>query len=313
LRHLFTALALCAAASLASGCALRAGDGPVDPAGSPPEALPADSLETHIEKVRHLSARPAVKATTPAKLEQQDRELAAALLQLSLAPTGDHHRLVAERYRALGVPDAAYQHFSRAVAMNRRDARAHDGLARVWRDWGLPGLALGDAHRAVFYAPSSAAAYNTMGTVLQAIGQPEAARQAYERAAGLDPGAVYAVSNLCYLWFLRGEFDRAVTTCRSALAVDPTFTAARHNLALAHAGAGRFELARTEFMNGGEEALGLFNMGIVHMAGRNYATAADAFDAASRLDPLLNIARERAKQARRLERDAGREPIGDKK
>jgi Flp pilus assembly protein TadD len=197
--------------------------------------------------------------------------------------------------------------------MNAQDAAAHDGLARIWRDWGFPHLALGDAHRAVFYAPSSAAAHNTMGTIFQALGQHTLARKAYERATTLEPRAVYALSNLCYLSFLHGEFDRAVTTCRSALTIDPEFMAARNNLALAHAAAGRFELARAEFMDAGDEAIGFFNIGIVHMAVRDYVRAAQAFDAASRQDPTMAIARERAAQARQLGQNAARETTGDPK
>lgn len=311
MRPLLAAIVISVAGSLASGCALRGGDAGYPPASTAPEPRAADSLESHIERVRHLSARPAGQAGSLPRIEQQDKELAAALQHLSLSNTGERHRAVAERYRALGVPDMAYRHFSRAIAMNARDAAAHDGLARVWRDWGLPGLALGDAHRALYYAPSSAAAHNTMGTVLQALGQHEQARSAYERASRLEPSAVYALSNLCYLSFLQGDFGRAVTTCRSALAVDPGFTAARNNLALAHAAAGRLDLARTEFMDAGDEALGFFNMGIVHMAVRDYPRAVAAFDAASRSNPLMAVARERAVQARQLARHAVLEIIGD--
>ena len=89
--------------------------------------------------------------------------------------------------------------------------------------------------------------------------------------------------------------------------------AARHNLALAYAGSGQLDRARAEFMVAGDEALGLFNMGIVHMARRNYAKATAAFDAASRANPEMDIARDRAKQARYLQQAAGREAIGDQK
>jgi hypothetical protein len=43
-------------------------------------------------------------------------------------------------------------------------------------------------------------------------------------------------------------------------------------------------------------------MGIIHMAVQDYSRAATAFDAASRANPLMNIARERAAYARELKR-----------
>lgn len=289
-----------------SGCALRTAEREVRPAAAvDAAAAPADSLGTFMEKVRSLSARPANPAAGIATIEQQDTGLAAALMRLALRPTAEGHRAVAERYRALGIPDAAYRHYNRARLLDPQDAAAHDGLARVWRDWGFPDLALGDAHRAVYFAPASAAAHNTMGTVFQALGQHTAAQAAYERATQLEPAAAYALSNLCYLSFLNGELDRAAATCRSALAVDPAFMAARHNLALTHAASGRLDLARAAFLDAGEESLAFFNMGIVHMARRDYAAAATAFTAASRANPRMNIARERARQARDLGHAAG--------
>ena len=296
-------------AALASGCALGART--ATPAA--PSAPPAETLETHIEKVRYLSSRPLVKEQSLTSVERQDRALAAALQQLEMAPSAARLRAVAERYRMLGVLDASYAHYNRAVKLDPRDAAGYDGLARIWRDWGLPAIALTDAHRAIFHAPRSAAAHNTLGTVFQALGQTANARQAYGRARTLDPGAAYATSNLCYLSFLEGDFERAGTLCQSALAVDPGFTAARHNLALVHAATGRLDLARRAFMDAGDEAVASFNMGIVHMAARNYATAAASFDAASRANPTMNVARERAQQARVFQRNAAREALRDQK
>ncbi len=311
--RVLTLLALGVVGALTSGCALRSQEAGRRSVSSSSDVQHQDSLEDHIERVRHLSARPVAKSSSLPRIEQQDRWLAAALLRLSVAETGEHLRAVAERYRMLGVPDQAYQYFSRALALDARDGAAHDGLARVWRDWGLPGLALGDAHRALFFAPTSAAAHNTMGTILQALGQHAEARKLYERASGLDPRAVYALSNLCYLSFLHGDFDRALTTCQSALAIDPRYAAARNNLALTHAAAGRLDVARTEFMDAGDESVGYFNIGIVHMAARDYTLAVEAFDAASRRDPMMAAARSRAQEARQLGRRPARDATGDPK
>ena len=43
---------------------------------------------------------------------------------------------------------------------------------------------------------------------------------------------------------------------------------------------------------------GLYNIGIAHLASKDYPAAVAAFDAASRANPLLAIARERASQVR---------------
>ena len=291
--------------ALVSGCAARRPR--TAAAGLPPaerEAATAlerpGSLSEFVRKVRHLSAnaRPSAAKERAPTLEARDPEIAAALALANAAPTAERHRSLAERYRERGVLDAAYRHFNRALALNPRDAGAYEGLARIWRDWGLPHLAVGDAHRAAFYAPHSASAQNTFGTIMQALGRYGDARSAYELASWLDPQAAYAVNNLCYLSFLSGRIGAAIETCKAALGLEPSLAAARNNLALAYAAAGRMDLARTQFLDAGDYASGLYNTGIAYLAAGDDRSALSAFDAASRARPSLSLARERARQIR---------------
>jgi tetratricopeptide (TPR) repeat protein len=295
-----------AAAALLSGCAARGGV--VAPAARPSSTAavaseapaPTSELSDYMAKIRHLSASAPPSRTTTAleTLESRDTGLAEDLRHLSAAPTAAAHRAVAERYRQRGVLDAAHRHYNAALKLDGRDALAYEGLARVWRDWGLSNLALGDAYRAVYFAPTSAAVHNTLGTVLQALGQHENARTAYERASGLDPQAAYALNNLCYLSFVDGRVQGAIDACHKALSLEPALTAARNNLALAYAAIGRIDLARTELLDANDVSRGLYNIGIVHLAAGDQSAAVAAFDAASRANPLLAIARERASHVR---------------
>jgi len=305
MRALTQSLAIVAAALL-SGCAAR-GNVAVRPPQPPstsevsPEAgASATALSDYMAKVRHLSAsaQTVPKSSGPETLESRDADLAADLFRLSRVPTAAAHRAVADRYRARGVLDVAYRHYNAAVKLDARDAAGYDGLARVWRDWGLPQLALGDAHRAVYFAPASAAFRNTLGTVMQALGLHEDARAAYEQARRLDDQAAYAFNNLCYLSFLAGQTQEALVACRTALSLDPTLTAARNNLALVYAGGGLMDRAQAEFIDANDAGRGLYNIGIAHLASSDYPAALAAFDAASRANPLLAIARERARLVR---------------
>lgn len=288
------------AVTLLAGCAAR---GP-RPAKLPSPGVPAGagdagtggSLSEYMEKIRHLSvkARPLTDKDAAETLEARDPALAADLLLLRSAPSAERHLVIAERYRDLGVLDAAYRHYNAALALNPRDGAAYEGLARVWRDWGLPQLAIGDAHRATFYAPQSASARNTYGTIMQALGRFADARAAYEQASSIDPNAAYALNNLCYLAFVNGRFDDAVGECKAALRVDPSLTAARNNLALTYAATGRMDIARGQFLEAGDVASGLYNTGIAYLASGDEQGALAAFDAASRARPTFNISRERA-------------------
>jgi tetratricopeptide (TPR) repeat protein len=297
-------IAVALAVTLLVGCATR---GPR--AAAPPSAAAgadaadlstAGSLSEYIRKIRHLSvnAKPVTAKDAAETLETRDPSLAAELLLVRSAPTAERHRAIAEQYRDRGVLDLAYQHFNDALALNPRDAAAYEGLARVWRDWGLPELAVGDAHRAAFYAPQSASARNTFGTIMQALGQYSDANAAYELASWLDPNAAYAVNNRCYLAFVTGHIKDAIDRCNAALRLDPSLAAARNNLALAFAASGHMDVARTQFLDAGDRASGLYNTGIAYLASGDERSALTAFDAASKARPTFAISRERAELIR---------------
>jgi Flp pilus assembly protein TadD len=255
---------------------------------------------------------PEVRPQTPqgdsgfARVEAQDPELAGALATLALAQSPAQHRRVAERYYRLQILDSAYDHFARAIQLNPTDGAAFEGLARIWRDWGFADRGLGDASRAVHFAPSLPAAHNTLGRVLLTLGRHDQARQAFERTLALDPDAAYAFNNLCYLSLLEGATTQATSYCQTALSLKPDFPAARNNLALVYAASQREDLALRELEIAGDAAAASYNLGLIRQAEGNYATAAQAFDDASRRRPAWSTARMKAHRARRLAAQADR-------
>jgi Flp pilus assembly protein TadD len=265
-----------------------------------PSQPPSPTLEEAIGKTRQLMAQahpePKAKVET---LESRDPALAKALSELQASPTAMRYVDVAEAYRLRGSLDQAYEHYMHALHADSHLAVAYDGLARVWRDWGFPGLGLGDAHRAIFYDPRSATAENTLGTIFQSLGRRKEARQAYGAAVSLDKTAGYPLSNLCYLSFVEGKASQAIAECRGAIGRDPQLMAAHNNLALTYAAIGRLDLAKQEFALAGPAAEA-YNMGIVHLARREYARAAEQFDRASAEKVAAFDADSRARDARRL-------------
>lgn len=237
------ALVLCAAAHAAAGCGVvrssqAARTGRPAPAVSQPEpAIPVhggrEAFEHYVTRVRALSRTVASGRQHPSvvSVETADPVLRAALAGLSSAPTSERYRTVAIAYRAAGIDDRAFDYYTAAVRLDRTDAAAYDGLARIWRDWGVPQVGLVEAHRAIFHAPASAAARNTLGTLLQGLGQVKEARAAYEASLRLDPQAAYALSNLCALDLAAGRLDEGTAACQRALSIDPVLFAARRNLA----------------------------------------------------------------------------------
>ena len=234
------------------------------------------------------------------RIELSDPTLARALRALDGEPTPEAYRRVAVEYRRLQVFERAHEFFTEAIKTDPKNAAAFDGLARTWRDWGLPRLGLSHAYMAVYLAPDWAAAQNTLGTLLYVLGNGTEARRRFERAITIDPHAAYALNNLCYLSFTEGDETRAIAECTEALSRAPDLTAARNNLALVHAAAGHLELTEREFLSAGNRGVGFYNLGIVHMARRDYPRAVVAFETAFRETPSLWEADVRAREARTL-------------
>jgi tetratricopeptide (TPR) repeat protein len=263
-----------------------------------PRLAQADSLSDHMTQVRHLSARPARQGTFGPTVENSDRQLAAALLFETIQPTAESHRRVAQEYRRLGLLDSAYKRLNRAVQKEPRNAAIHEDLARVWRDWGLPDQGLGAAYRAVHLDRGSASAQNTLGTILDALGRFQEARRLYERAIELDPTAAWAFNNLCYSEFRAGHLREARARCGEAVRLEPRMAAAHNNLALTYAAAGDLERAFEEFRAAGDTATAQYNLGVVHLAERDYASAAIAFEEAIKSRSTYAAAKAQAHTAR---------------
>jgi tetratricopeptide (TPR) repeat protein len=249
--------------------------------------------------VRDLQAKAGPKSSFLPTIETRNSSLAKALLLVAMQDTAANHRAVSAAYRDAGVLDFAFRHLQRAVALNRCDAAAYDGMARLWRAWGRPDVAIGDAYRAINCNPASAEIYNTLGTIMQLLGQNDNARRAYERAVALDSRATFALNNLCYLEASEGHGAVAERYCNLALAESPAFEPARNNLTLAYIAGDDVTTAERQLLSGERTADRWYNVGMLRLATGRYREAAEAFDQASVANPSLRIATRRAVQARR--------------
>jgi tetratricopeptide (TPR) repeat protein len=118
-------------------------------------------------------------------------------------------------------------------------------------------------------------------------------------ALALDDRAAYAYNNLCYLSFLEGRTEQAIVECRIALTLAPQLTAARNNLGLSYAAAGRHDLARAEFALAAGPAATAYNMGVVYLSLKRFNAAAGEFAMAQAMSPSFAEAAKRAGYARR--------------
>ena len=173
---------------------IRSGHGPMH-VGNAPE--PSKSERIHLERAARqaVADRAARKPDELPSIERLDARLREALAALGRDETAEAHVAVAQNYWRVRVYDAAFDHYSDALAIAPRNVSALDGRARVWRQWGMIESALADAHRALFYGPDRSDAWNTLGTILEAAGQCVEARAAYGRAVEVQASADWARAN----------------------------------------------------------------------------------------------------------------------
>lgn len=246
---------------------------------------------------------------SPRTIEDSDARLKAALAANAARPTPQTLAAVGAEYSRLGVYDLAIAHLNQVIRLAPSDASLFAARARAHRDSGVPEVGLADASRATYLDPRSADAFNTLGTIQLFLGQSAEAAASFERALTLAPDAAWALNNLCYAALMDGDEEIAVGRCEKALARDPASMIARNNLAMVHAAAGRIDEARVVLMASGDTRTAEFNFGILLMARRDYARAAQAFGAACALAKDFDAACRRAMDARKLAAEtSGRVP-----
>lgn len=310
----FVPAAVLVAAAVSSGCSARDSRlaGRFVRPGEPAYTIEAEAttrpkaeLQDYMRKVRALQAQRKTKTTLLPTIEANNPALSRALLGVALHGDAESHLRVARAYVEAGVPDFAFRHYQRAVAVDGCHAAAYDGLARLWRDWKMPEQAMGEAYRGLRCAPDSAPLYNTLGTIMQSVGQLANARQAYAKALALAPAAAYALNNLCYVELADGSPQSAIAYCRAAVKASPTLMAAYNNLAMALTLTGDV-VGASQVLSDGTDPTTSYNSGVLHWVRGEFAEAAEAFDSAADAAPSFGLARKRAVQARRALLDEAR-------
>jgi Flp pilus assembly protein TadD len=143
--------------------------------------------------------------------------------------------------------DAARAAFRQALEFDADHAEAREGLALVDLARGRADLAKPVLTTLSQSAQVSWRVWNALGVMADLDGQPDQARKYYQRA--LEGGGDNAVvaNNLGYSTMMAGDVEEAVRILSAASQRFPREAHLRHNLALAQARAGRYEVALDTF------------------------------------------------------------------
>ena len=135
-----------------------------------------------------------------------------------------------------GDPQAALEHYRRAVQIKPDYAEAHNNLGMALGRQERVEEAIHHFRQALRLRPDLPQAHNNLGTALVGVGLPGKAADHFLRALQLKPEYADAHNNLGTALARQGHVDQAVHHFRQALRIRPDFAAARRNLDIALSG-----------------------------------------------------------------------------
>ncbi|MEV1045193.1 tetratricopeptide repeat protein [Streptomyces sp. NPDC049916] len=222
------------------------------------------------------------------------RPTAALGLLLTRAELTDTDRAAAlvarawDRFRA-GELDAALSDHGRAVAVDPRSERAHQGRAVILRSLGRYEEALADLDRAEEIAPAWAWAVRERGETYRRMGRLEEALTVLDRAHTLDPADAVPLGSRGLVRHVLGRHEEALDDFDRAIALWPEYAwalvrRARVRTVLGDPVGALADLDRAEELDPGRAGTE-GERGEVYRATGRYEEAVACYDRALALDP----------------------------
>ena len=175
---------------------------------------------------RHAEARALYRAVLSARPDHREALKACALAAFRL-----------------DAVDEAAALLQRAVALDGRDAGAHNDLGNVLQASGRLDAALDAYRRAIEIEPESAEVQVNLGQALRAKGDLDGAADAFGRAAALRPDHAGTMLRIGLVHHARGALDEAARAFRRALAIEPANAEAHFALGNIHHAESRLDEA----------------------------------------------------------------------
>lgn len=158
-----------------------------------------------------------------------------------------------------------------------------------------------EQYRAALKAmPNFVAARNRLGITLNKLGKHAEASKEFRQVLARDGSLSFVQNNLGFSLYLEGKYEEAEVVLRRAIELNPGFARAHMNRGVVLAKLGRFDEALVEFKQAGGEADAHYNIAMIQTEAGRYADAALSLDAALRLNPKLEAARQQLREVSRL-------------
>jgi tetratricopeptide (TPR) repeat protein len=133
-------------------------------------------------------------------------------------------------YLNKGDNERAIADYSKAIALNPKDADFYSNRSAAYFNVGKFDHAIADASKAIALKPENPGAYYNRGYFYNSIGNRERAIEDYSKAIELNSEDADFYANRGFVYFLQGDKDKALADYRKALELQPENEAAKTGL-----------------------------------------------------------------------------------
>jgi len=240
----------------------------------------------------------AMLATLDAQQQRFARAIATVRSQMDqIDPTGRHHFLLGQLYRASNQLDQAEDAFTKAVELQPDLNAAYAQLAAIYSSSNRQAEAIAALERGLEHDPENVPVMMLKGMVQHQTADIGAAQSTYEDLLGVNPRFAPAANNLAYIYQNQeGMLEKAFELAEIARAEAPDNPDIADTLGWILYKRGTYEralgLVKEAATARPENAEIHFHVGFVHYRLGQFQDTAEAFSTALELDPNFALAEE---------------------
>ncbi|MFB3903049.1 MAG: tetratricopeptide repeat protein [Acidobacteriota bacterium] len=251
--------------------------------------LTPNCRQTHLVRSQNPSARNAYRPASPGNLssyirtalrisaekgpqverqlkqaQEQNPELARQADEYAARPADLESGLrLADSYLRAGLYFPAYEVYQRLRAATEPRVEIELGLAGIWDQWQDYSLARTHVEYALEINPLSYEAWKLLGRIDLHRGDFLQAAVSLEKALSLQASDAFLPANAGYAYLRLGRLEEAQVYLEKALSLDGAIAEAHNHLGIVFASRGDYDAALAHFLQTGEPAVALNNLGAV--------------------------------------------------
>ena len=223
------------------------------------------------------------------ELKRYDEGLAAINKAIELAPRAAWYGNRGTLYYNQQKYELALADFSKAIELNRNDAKAYTNRGNLYSNQQKYELALADYNKAIEINPKLAEAYYNRGILYSNQQKYDLALADSNKVIEINPNDSDAYNRRGLLYYLQQKYELALADYNKAIKLDSNNAKAYYNRGVLYYNQQKYELALADFTKAIDinpnYALAYNNRGLLYFAQQKYELALADFNKAIEINP----------------------------